>query len=89
MVAKSINLTVGFRKGPLVCWLAIYHDRKHDLKFACARAQRAARYSASEPPPTPLCYGSAHTKGKAAMNRNVTISLGALIVIIIIVALIF
>jgi len=42
-----------------------------------------------EPHPVPLCYGSATSEGDYQMNRNVTISLGALIVIIIIVALVF
>ncbi len=39
--------------------------------------------------PQPACYGSVSLLEGSTMNRNVTISLGALIVIVIIVALIF
>jgi hypothetical protein len=45
--------------------------------------------AASEPGALPLCYGSATSEGEFAMNRNITISLGTLIVIILIVWLIF
>ncbi len=35
------------------------------------------------------CYGCVSTSGKRLMNRNVTISLGALILIIVVVAFLF
>jgi hypothetical protein len=38
---------------------------------------------------SPVVTGAPHLEGDFQMNRNVTISLGALIVIIIIVALVF
>jgi hypothetical protein len=50
-------------------------------------ARRGAAFR--EPGPAPLCYGSAPSKRGLTMNRNVTIGLGTLIVIIIIVALVF
>jgi hypothetical protein len=43
----------------------------------------------AEPPPVRFVTKNATSEGDPAMNRNVTISLGALIVIIIIVALVF
>jgi hypothetical protein len=42
-----------------------------------------------EPAAVPLCYGSATSTRGQDMNRNVTIGLGTLIIIIIIVALLF
>ena len=49
----------------------------------------ADRNDPSEPRHAQLCYGNATSKGDTNMNRNVTIGLGTLIVIIIIVALLF
>ena len=46
-------------------------------------------FATPEPWPAPLGYPSATSKRGQDMGRNVTISLGALIVIIIIVALVF
>ncbi|HEX8511999.1 MAG TPA: hypothetical protein VF688_02710 [Allosphingosinicella sp.] len=42
-----------------------------------------------EPGRVTLCYGSATSKRGLTMNRNVTIGLGTLILIIIVVALLF
>lgn len=42
-----------------------------------------------EPPPARLVGGAPHPKGNLTMNRNVTIGLGTLIIIIIVVALVF
>ena len=42
-----------------------------------------------EPLAAPLCYGSATSIRGQDMNRNVTIGLGTLIIIIIVVALLF
>ena len=39
--------------------------------------------------PSQLCFGSATSAKEKSMNRNVTIGLGTLIIIIIIVALVF
>jgi hypothetical protein len=57
--------------------------------FASAVGLLMLRRRPPEQPPNPLCYGSATSKRGLAMNRNVTIGLGTLIIIIIIVALVF
>jgi hypothetical protein len=50
--------------------------------------RRPAASGRAEPGLVSLCYGRATSKG-ITMNRNVTIGLGTLIIIIIIVALVF
>jgi hypothetical protein len=57
-----------------------------ESRTTLASAVRAAHAAGTAS--RPLCYGSATQRG-LTMNRNVTIGLGTLIVIIIIVALVF
>jgi hypothetical protein len=63
--------------------------RKGEIRVRLERIKaRCPRVVLPEPVAPSLCYGSATSRG-LTMNRNVTIGLGTLIVIIIIVALLF